>query len=92
MEIHLVSKIKKITIKRGKEPLYLVKWYKSQDETWEPVHNFPDDVNTYPGYKESLNNLWKVRTRDEKDAKDSIIELKKQKFENKIIFVYNILR
>ena len=87
MEIHLVSKIKKITIKRGKEPLYLVKWYKSQDETWEPVHNFPDDVNTYPGYKESLNNLWKVRTRKEKDAIYSIIELKKQKFENQNIFI-----
>ena len=58
MDTHLVSKIKKITIKKGKEPLYLVKWYKSTDETWEPVHNFPDDVNTYPGYKESLNNLF----------------------------------
>ena len=87
MEIHLVSKIKKITIKRGKEPLYLVKWYKSPDETWEPVHNFPDDVNTYPGYKESLNNLLKVRTRAEKDAIYSIIKLKKQKFENQKIFI-----
>ena len=87
MDTYLVSKIKKITIKKGNEPLYLVKWYNSPDETWEPVHNFPDDVNTYPGYSKSLNNLWRVRTRDEKDAIDSIIKLKKQKFENQNIFM-----
>ena len=85
MKTYLVSEIKKIKIKEVKEPMYLVKWYKSTKETWEPIHNFPDNIDTYPGYDTSIHNLWRVRNKDEKEAIDSIIKFKKQKFEK-----YNI--
>ena len=64
----LVSKIKKIKVKNVSEPKYLVKWYRHPIDTWEPVTNFPDDIKSYPGYKESLNNLYRVRNKKEKDA------------------------
>lgn len=78
MDTYLVSKIKKITIKKGKEPLYLVKWYKSPEETWEPIQNFPDDINTYPGYKESLNNLWRVRNKKDKELINILLMFRKK--------------
>ena len=71
--IFIVSKIKKIKIKGEESPKYLVKWYKSPDETWEPIYNFPDKIETYPGYKESLNNLFRVRNKSEKDAVNIMI-------------------
>lgn len=67
-DIFLVSKIKKIKIKDQDEPKYLVKWYKSFDETWETIKNFPDRVETYPGYYKSINHLLRVRNKAEKDA------------------------
>ncbi len=45
-----------------------MKWFKNSDETWEPIKNFPDRVETYPGYYESLNHLLRVRNKAEKDA------------------------
>jgi len=63
-----VSRIKKIKIKGEEYPKYLVKWYKSSAETWETIHNFPDKIETYPGYKESLNHLLRVRNKSEKSA------------------------
>lgn len=63
----IVSKIKKIKIYEGKVK-YLVKWYKSSQDTWEPIENFPDDIETYPGYHKSLNYLLRVKKKKEKDA------------------------
>ena len=71
----IVSKIKKIKIKDQECPKYLVKWYKSPDETWEPIYNFSDKIETYPGYKESLNHLFRVRNKSEKDAVKIMINL-----------------
>ena len=71
--IFIVSKIKKIKIKGEKSPKYLVKWYKSPDETWEPIYNFRDKIETYPGYKESLNHLFRVRNKSEKVAVNIMI-------------------
>ena len=71
--IFIVSKIKKIKIKDEESPKYLVKWYKSSDETWESICSFPDKIETYPGYKESLNHLFRVRNKSEKDAVNIMI-------------------
>tara|TARA_Y100000817_G_scaffold53950_1_gene39551 strand:+ start:970 stop:1212 length:243 start_codon:yes stop_codon:yes gene_type:complete len=66
--IYLVSKIKKIRIKNNDKTKYLVKWFKEPNETWEPIENFPDKIETYPGYYESLKHLLRVRSKAEKDA------------------------
>lgn len=66
--IYLVSKIKKIRIKNSDKIKYLVKWFKEPDETWEPIENFPDEIESYPGYYESLNHILRVRSKAEKDA------------------------
>lgn len=71
--IYLVSKIKKIRIKNNHNPKYLVKWFKERDETWEPIENFPDNIETYPGYYESLNRLLRVRSKEEKEAVKTMI-------------------
>ena len=72
-DIFLVSKIKKIKIKNQNEPKYLVKWYKTSHETWEPIGNFPDKIETYPGYYSSLNCLLRVRNKAEKNAVSPMI-------------------
>ena len=64
----VVSKIKKIKIKGEENPLYLVKWKCSNDETWEPASNFNDKLENYPGYKESVHNLFRIRKKKEKNA------------------------
>ena len=71
--IYLVSKIKKIRIKNNHKTKYLVKWFKEPDETWEPIENFPDNIETYPGYYESLNRLLRVRSKEEKEAVKTMI-------------------
>lgn len=71
--IYLVSKIKKIRIKNNHNPKYLVKWFKERDETWEPIENFSDNIETYPGYYESLNHLLRVRSKEEKEAVKTMI-------------------
>tara|TARA_B100001248_G_C27317144_1_gene424918 strand:- start:224 stop:475 length:252 start_codon:yes stop_codon:yes gene_type:complete len=73
--IFIVSKIKKIKIKGEESPKYLVKWYKSLDETWEPIYNFSNKIETYPGYQKSLNNLFRVRNKLEKDAVKIMINM-----------------
>jgi hypothetical protein len=67
-DVYRVSRIKKIKIKGEMSPKYLVKWYKSPDETWEPADNFPDKIESYPGYKKSLNHLFRIRNSSEKRA------------------------
>ena len=71
--IYRVSKIKKIKIIGEHSPKYLVQWYKSPNETWEPANNFPDKLESYPGYKKSLSHLLRVRNRSEKRAVEIMI-------------------
>lgn len=66
--VFLVSKIRKIKIKGFDEPKYLVKWFQSSSETWEPGCNFPDEIETYPGYYDALNNIYRVKKKNEKLA------------------------
>ena len=72
-KLFIVSKIKKIKIDKNKTPKYLVKWSKYTDETWEPLENFSYAINTYPGYQESVYNLYRVRKKKEKTAIDIMI-------------------
>jgi hypothetical protein len=71
--LFVVSKIKKIKVKGCVSPKYLVKWYKSINETWEPSINFPNKIESYPGYKESITNLFRVRSKSEKIAVEIMI-------------------
>lgn len=66
--LFLVSKIKKIKINSFNERKYLVKWSKSTSDTWEPECNFSEEVYTYPGYYQALNNIYRIRKKNEKVA------------------------
>jgi len=77
MDIYIVSKIKKVRVKDVNVPHYLVSWDKSSNDTWEPINNFPDDINTYPGYNQSLYNLLKNKPKRVKDAIYTLLEFNK---------------
>ena len=65
-------------------PYYLVSWKNYTKDTWEPIYNFPDEINTYPGYNKSLSNLLKVKKKIEKETIENLILFKK--FEKKYYY------
>jgi len=84
MDIYIVSKIKKIRVKGVNVPHYLVSWKNYTKDTWEPIDNFPDKIDTYPGYNQSLYNLLKVKKKIEKETIENLILFKK--FEKKYYY------
>ena len=72
-KIYVVSKIEKINIK-GDTTKYLVKWHKSSVKTWEPLSNFTNKLESYPGYQKAVYHLFRVRNKYEKNAIEIMIK------------------